>query len=170
MAATTEQMLKEIADELFSVFESMETQSGAIAMFLKEKGIASDEELAPFLQQAGDASSVKWLAARVRFDHLLSSIAKNIDEGAKNETAKPSKEEPESTKAEQKKPDEKPREKTPEEKTGAQPDTTTQENSPEREPAVSKPAVSKDQPSQEKHKNQPQAVEQKNTEEKDHAA
>jgi hypothetical protein len=165
MAATTEQMLKEIADELFSIFESMETQSGAIAMLLKGKGIASEEELAPFLQQAGDASSVKWLATRVRFDHLLSSIAKNIEESAKKENAKPPKEEPETAKAEQKKPA-----SEPEEKTGGSPETSTDEKSPALDPSASKPASSKDQPSQDKLKNQPQAVEQENKQEKDHAA
>jgi hypothetical protein len=89
MAASAEQILKEIADDLFSIFESAETQSRAIELLLKEKGVASDEELKPFLQQAGDASSVKWRAARVRFDHLLSSVVKALEEGEKKMTAEP---------------------------------------------------------------------------------
>jgi hypothetical protein len=68
--------IKEILDELFSLLETFETQSIAITQFLKDQGIATDEKLAPYLDRAGNASSVKWRAARARMQYLLSPIQK----------------------------------------------------------------------------------------------
>lgn len=79
-----EDTAQEILHQLFSSLEALETQCAAILQFLKEKGIASEEELAVHFEQAGKASSVRWLAARVRTDHLLSSAIK-----AEQETQKP---------------------------------------------------------------------------------
>lgn len=64
--------MKEVLNELFSHLEKLETQSEAILQFLKEKKRVTDKQLAPYLEQAGNASSVRWRAARVRIDHLLS--------------------------------------------------------------------------------------------------
>ena len=64
--------MKEVLNELFSHLERLETQSEAILQFLKEKKRVTDKQLAPYLEQAGNASNVKWRAARVRIDHLLS--------------------------------------------------------------------------------------------------
>src|SRR5690348_3750032 len=63
--------IREIVNELFSHLERLETQSEAILQFLKEKKRVTDKQLAPYLEQAGNASNVKWRAARVRIDHLL---------------------------------------------------------------------------------------------------
>jgi len=63
--------MKEVLNELFSHLEKLETQNEAILQFLKEKKRVSDKQLAPYLEQAGNASSVKWRAARVRINHLL---------------------------------------------------------------------------------------------------
>jgi hypothetical protein len=63
--------MKEVLNELFSHLERLETQSEAILQFLKEKKRVTDKQLAPYLEQAGNASSVRWRAARVRIDHLL---------------------------------------------------------------------------------------------------
>ncbi len=63
--------MKEVLNELFSHLERLETQSEAILQFLKEKKRVTDKQLAPYLEQAGNASNVKWRAARVRIDHLL---------------------------------------------------------------------------------------------------
>jgi hypothetical protein len=64
--------MKEVLNELFSHLEKLETQNEAILQFLKEKKRVTDKQLAPYLEQAGNASNVKWRAARIRIDHLLS--------------------------------------------------------------------------------------------------
>jgi len=64
--------LKEVLNELFSHLERLETQNEAILQFLKEKKRVTDKQLAPYLEQAGNASNVRWRAARVRIEHLLS--------------------------------------------------------------------------------------------------
>jgi hypothetical protein len=68
-----DKIVEEILNELFSSLEALDTQSAGLKQFLKEKGIISDEELAPHLERAGNASSVRWRAARVRIDYLLAS-------------------------------------------------------------------------------------------------
>jgi hypothetical protein len=83
-----EKIVHEILDELFSSLEALETQSSGVLQFLKDKGIAPEKELAPYLEQAGNASSVRWLAARVRIDYLLSSAMKAPEEDAKKESPK----------------------------------------------------------------------------------
>lgn len=70
----------ELLNELFSTFETIDTQSGAILQFLKDKGMATDEQLAPYLEQAGNASNVRWRAARIRINSLLASAAKKTEE------------------------------------------------------------------------------------------
>jgi hypothetical protein len=73
--------IKEIFNELFSHLERLETQNEAILQFLKEKKRVTDKQLAPYLEQAGNASNVRWRAARVRIEHLLSE-----DEDKEKET------------------------------------------------------------------------------------
>jgi hypothetical protein len=63
--------MKEVLNELFSHLERLETQTEAILQFLKEKKRVTDKQLAPYLEQAGNASGVRWRAARVRINHLL---------------------------------------------------------------------------------------------------
>lgn len=72
-AKMDEEIVQQIVDELFSSLEPLDTQSAALLQFLKAKGIAGEEELAPYLEQAGTASSVRWLAARVRIKSLIAS-------------------------------------------------------------------------------------------------
>jgi hypothetical protein len=76
--------IKEILDELFSLLETLETQSLALTQFLKDQGIATEEKLAPYVDRAGNASSVKWRAARARMQYLLSPVAKKTDDQEKD--------------------------------------------------------------------------------------
>jgi hypothetical protein len=64
--------MKEVLNDLFSHLERLETQTEAILQFLKEKKRVTDKQLAPYLEQAGNATGVRWRAARVRIEHLLS--------------------------------------------------------------------------------------------------
>jgi hypothetical protein len=83
-----EKIAQEILHELFPAFEALETQSAALLQLLKDKGIANEEELAAHFEQAGKASSVRWLAVRVRIDYLLSSAMKAAEQDVKKESPK----------------------------------------------------------------------------------
>lgn len=80
-----ENIAQEILHELFSSLEALETQSTAVLRFLTDNGIANEKKLAPYLEQAGNASSVRWRAVRARIDYLLSSAMKT-DEDARRES------------------------------------------------------------------------------------
>lgn len=70
----------EVLNELSSALESAETQSGAILQFLKDKNLATDEDFAPYLEQAGNASNVRWRAVRLRINSLLASAIRSAEE------------------------------------------------------------------------------------------
>jgi len=67
----SENPIKQVLSDLLPYFEALEAQSSAILRLLRDKQIVNDEELSRYLQQAGDSSSVKWRAARVRMEHLF---------------------------------------------------------------------------------------------------
>jgi hypothetical protein len=71
--------VEQLLDEMLTSFEDLETKASAILQFLKDKGNATDKDLAPYLEQAGKASNVRWRAARLRMMSLLSSALKNIE-------------------------------------------------------------------------------------------
>ena len=77
-------VVEQVFDELFRSLEAMETQSTAILQFLKDRGIATDKQFAPYLEQAGNASSVRWLAAGIRMKSILSSAMKNAEQAPGN--------------------------------------------------------------------------------------
>jgi|GEM_PF-2122235 len=75
-----ETIVQQIVAELLSSLEPLETQTAALLQFLKAKGIATDAELVPFLEQAGNTSSVRWRAVQVRTAALISSAMKAEEE------------------------------------------------------------------------------------------
>jgi hypothetical protein len=83
-----DKIAQEILHGLFPAFEALETQSAALLQLLKDKGMANEGELAAHFEQAGKASSVKWLAVRVRIDYLLSSATKTAEQDVKKESPK----------------------------------------------------------------------------------
>jgi len=78
---------EEILEELLPPLEALETQSGAVLQFLKEKGIATDEQLAPYLEQARNASNVRWRAARLRINRLLAPAFANAEKSREIKSA-----------------------------------------------------------------------------------
>jgi hypothetical protein len=68
---------QEILDDLIPSLEALEAKSSAVLEFLKREGVASDEKLAPYLEQATSASNVRWLGVRVRIERLLSAAEKD---------------------------------------------------------------------------------------------
>ncbi|HVO62400.1 MAG TPA: hypothetical protein VMT53_15795 [Terriglobales bacterium] len=76
-------VIEEVVEELISTIEALETRTNATLQFLKAHGIADDEKLAPYLEEAGAASSVKARAQRVRLKHLISSAVKQDERAAK---------------------------------------------------------------------------------------
>lgn len=73
--------IQEVFNELFTHLEKLETRSEGILLYLKEKKRVTDKQLAPYMEQAGNASNVKWRAARVRVERLLT--AKDEEDKAK---------------------------------------------------------------------------------------
>jgi hypothetical protein len=83
--------LKEIFHEFIDSMEKMDTQSSALSQFFKDKGVIDPKDLAPYMEQAGNASGVRWLGVRVRIDHLFSAAVKS-EEDEKARKANPKKE------------------------------------------------------------------------------
>lgn len=75
--------VKEVLDDLYTLLEALETQNIAILQFLKEQKIAPEDKLQPYLEQAGNASSVKWRAARARMNHLFAPAPKKATEAVR---------------------------------------------------------------------------------------
>ena len=84
----TDNPIKEVLDGLFALLETLEAQNIAVLEFLKDQGIATDEKLAPYLDRAGSASSVKWRAARARMAYLLAPAPKRATDQKEHPTEK----------------------------------------------------------------------------------
>jgi hypothetical protein len=81
-----EEIVHQVLDELFPALEAVEAQSAAALQFLKQKGIATEEDLSPYVRQAENAASVRWRALRARINYLLTPAFKtnNSDEEKKD--------------------------------------------------------------------------------------
>jgi len=64
---------KEACTDLLTHLEHLETLTGALLQLLKDNGMASDDKLAPYLEQASKASDVRMRAARARLEHLFTA-------------------------------------------------------------------------------------------------
>ena len=76
-------IVDQLMDEMIPSLEALETQNAAILEFLKDKNITTDEKLAPYLERAGNASNVRWRAARLRITSMLSSTMRSDEQSAK---------------------------------------------------------------------------------------
>ena len=64
-------LAQELLSELGSSLENLETQHAALLQFLKDNEIVTDDQFAPYLARAENASSVRWRAARIRLESLF---------------------------------------------------------------------------------------------------
>jgi hypothetical protein len=87
-----ESAVNEILDEIVSSLEPLEAQNTAILHFLKAKGIATDEDLGPFMEEATNASNVRWRAFRLRTAALISSAMKAPEKESQGQVQDPKKE------------------------------------------------------------------------------
>ena len=83
---------KEALYELLDYLEQVETQRGALMAFLRANGTVTDENLAPFLTKADDATDVKSRAIRARFENLFAvdetvTSATDVNPSAPNQRA-----------------------------------------------------------------------------------
>ncbi|MGD0890738.1 MAG: hypothetical protein ABR923_04320 [Terracidiphilus sp.] len=81
-------LAQEMLNELGSSLENLETQQAALLQFLKDNGKVTDDQLAPYLAQAGKASSVRWRAAHIRLDRLISTEKQKEEQLAEKEQHK----------------------------------------------------------------------------------
>jgi hypothetical protein len=79
------ELAQELLNELGSSVEKLETQHAALLQFLKDKGVVAEAEFAPYLEQASKASSVRWRAARVRLEYLISAEQQAEEKAAEKE-------------------------------------------------------------------------------------
>lgn len=141
-----ENLSQQILDALFPSLEAMDTKTTALLQLLKDKGIATQEEIATCLEQAANASNVRWRAARVRLDYLLSSAAKPPDQAAEKKSPQPAENrEPVSETSGEDKDKKQPKtETTAADKTAAPDESTVAETGAEKEKTSPEPTAEKE--------------------------
>jgi uncharacterized protein YdaU (DUF1376 family) len=83
-------LAQEMLNELGSSLQDLETQHAALLQFLKDNGVLTDEQFAPYLAKAAKISSVRWRAARVRLESLISSEREKEEKREEGENRKAS--------------------------------------------------------------------------------
>ncbi len=132
-----EKILQQILDEIFPSFEALEARGAAALQFLKDKGVATEEDLAPYIRQAETAASVRWRATRARVNYLLLSVVKDSATKAEGKTAEPPKE------SENQAPENKQQARDKLTAAPAQPEDTSQPAKSQQEKRATKPAQEK---------------------------
>ena len=138
-----DQILKELLDDLVPTMTAADTRSATILQLLKDKGIVSDDELAPYLEQAANASNVKERAARLRFEHLFATAIKSLQQAAQETATKVLEQKEEEVK--QSKAETKPQKKEDDQPRDASESRSQQPNAPQN-PAGDKPENEKPVP------------------------
>ncbi len=132
--------VREVLGELFTLLEAMETRNDAILLFLKDQDIATGEKLTPYVEQAGNASSVRWRAARRRMEYLLSPIeTKSKEADTEKDKKEREQEKDKENDKERAKDSPRPPEKASDENRAASEDAATNENGHTREKPSSNP-------------------------------
>ena len=129
-----ENLSRQILDDLLPSLEALDTKASALLQLLKDKGIATPEEMAAYLDRAANASNVRWRAARVRLDYLLSSAAKPQEEAVEKKEDAAEKKSPQS--ADHPKPVSEASEEEKDKKDKAQEKTNTETTATGRTPAA----------------------------------
>jgi hypothetical protein len=86
-------LAQELLNEFGASLEKLETQQTALLQFLKDKGIVTDDQLAPYLEQAGKVSDVRWRAARIRLAPLISKEKEREEQREKQSKEQPAEKE-----------------------------------------------------------------------------
>lgn len=83
-------VIDEILDALLTPLETAESRSAALLELLRESGTIADEQLAPFLEQAENASEIKSRALRLRLKRILTSVIPQPEQSKKEGAAQTS--------------------------------------------------------------------------------
>ena len=97
-------LAEQILEELVPTLEALDTQSTAITRFLKDKGIATDAEFAPYLEQAASTSNVRWRAIGLRMKRLFALAEKEAEKKSEEQSKANAAQEKNSAKAQAEKP------------------------------------------------------------------